>query len=77
MIKIKIQKDSECQMARVNDGVGNGMEGNYWDFHNGCHGLYQFDDFNTPEQFASVLKKFHKKNGENVQIIESEYKYEY
>lgn len=77
MITIKVERDKSCEIARVNDGVGNGMEGNFWDFHNGCHGLYHFDDFNTVTEFAYVLKKFHEAKGEKVEIINSEYKYEY
>lgn len=77
MITIKVERDKSCEMARVNDGVGNGMEGNFWDFHNGCHGLYEFDEFNTVTEFAYVLKKFHEERGEKVEIINSEYKYEY
>ena len=61
-------------MARVSDGVGNVMEGNFWDFHNGCHGLYEFDEFNTVTEFAYVLKNFHEANGEKVEIINTEYK---
>ncbi len=74
MITIKIERDNSCEMARVTDGVGNGMEGNIWDFHNGCHGLYEFEEFNSVSQFASVLEKFHRNKGEEVQIIKSEYK---
>ena len=53
MITIKVERDKSCEMARVNDGVGNGMEGNFWDFHNGCHGLYEFDSFINPERMKS------------------------
>lgn len=76
MITITVKKDISCQMAIVNDGVGNGMEGNFWDFHNGCHGLYQFDEFNSIMGFAYVLKKYHEAKGEKVEIINLEYKYE-
>ena len=76
MITINIEIDNSCQMARVNDGMGNRMEGNFWDFHNGCHGLYQFDEFNNLTEFAYVLKKFHEARGEMVEIIKSEYKYD-
>ena len=77
MITIKVEIDNSCDMAKVNDGVGNGMGGNFWDFHNGCHGLYQFDKFNSVEEFAQVLKKYHESKGENVQILYSNFKYEY
>lgn len=76
MIKIIIERDKSCEMARVNDGVGNGMEGNYWDFHNGCHGLIKFDKFNTVDEFSEVLKKFHESNGEKVEIVNTDYKFE-
>jgi hypothetical protein len=75
MITIIVERDKTCKMARVSDGVGNGMEGNFWDFHNGCHGLYKFGEFNTVTEFAHVLKKFHEANGEKVKIINSDYKW--
>ena len=74
MITIKVERDNSCGMARVSDGVGNGMEGNFWDFHNGCYGLYEVDEFNTVTEFAYVLKNFHEANGEKVEIINTEYK---
>jgi hypothetical protein len=77
MITIRVEIDKSCQMARVNDGAGNGMEGNFWDFHNGCHGLHQFDVFNTVTEFVDALKKFHEVKGEEVEVINSEYKYEF
>ena len=73
---ITVQRDPSCEMARVFDNKGNGMEGNFWDFHNACHGLYQFDKFSTVKEFVEVLTKHHKSHGEEVEVIESQYKYE-
>jgi hypothetical protein len=75
MVTIKIERDKSCEMAKVTDGVGNGMEGNYWDFHNGCHGIYDFGEFSNVEEFAYVLKKYHEKKGEKVEIVRLKYKF--
>lgn len=76
MITIKVERDESCEMARVYDSIGNGMEGNFWDFHNGCHGLYEFGNFNTVDEFSHALKNFHELNGEEVKIINKKYKYQ-
>lgn len=74
MIKITVETDKSCEMAKMYDSVGNGMEGNFWDFHNGCRGLYKFDRFNSVKEFINVLKNFHEAKGETVEISYSDYK---
>ena len=73
MITITCEVDKNCKMARVNDSVGNGMEGNFWDFHPGCHGITKFGFFRGFRLFVQALKKYHEQNGESVEIIRSEY----
>jgi len=75
MVTITVEIDDSCKMANVSDNLGNGMGGNFWDFHNGCHGLYEFEEFNSVNEFISVLKSFHEKNGEKVNIVRKKYKY--
>lgn len=75
MVTITLKEDNTCEMASVYDNLGNGMEGNFWDFHNGCHGLYQFKQFNSVSEFINILKEFHEANGEYVEIIKTTYKY--
>ena len=77
MIKITIKIDSSCDMACVTDEKGQIMEGNFWDFHNGCHGHYHLDNFTSYISYANVLKKYHEANGEKVKIVKETYKYEY
>ena len=31
------------------------MEGNFWDFHSHCHGIYQYGDFNSYDQMAKQV----------------------
>jgi len=73
MITITVKTDPKYKMACVDDGLGNGMEGNYWDFHNGCHGLYHLKDFNGIWGLVDVLQKMHKGNREQVQVIKQTY----
>jgi len=44
---IKILIDESCEMAVVllNDECV--MEGNYWDFYNGCHDIQEYGEFNN------------------------------
>jgi hypothetical protein len=73
---IKVEIDHSCHMARVYDENGKGMERNFWDFHNGCRGLYNFDNFTSIYGFVYILRKFHEDiMGEKVELIKSEYKY--
>lgn len=74
-IIINVDYDYSCHMARVYDNLGNGMGGNFWDFHNGCHGLYEFGIFNSLSEFIKVLSDFHVKNKNSVTIIMGTFKY--
>lgn len=76
-ITITVKIDESCEMAQVSDGTPeNTMEGNFWDFHNGCHGMYHLPEFNDEEEFIEVLKNFHEKQGNEVEIIRTTYSYE-
>lgn len=75
MVKIIVKVDDSCEMAWVEDTKGNGLEGNFHDFHNGCYGHHELDEFNDMEEFIEVLKELHESNGETVKVIRKKYKY--
>jgi len=75
MIKIIVKKDILSNMASVKDGKGNELEGNFWDFHNGCYGHWYLPTFNNLEEYIAVIKKLHENNGEKVEVIRKNYKY--
>lgn len=51
------------------------MEGNYWDFHPGCHGIYKYGNFNSANELAEQLKKHYEKEGYIVTIECENYKF--
>jgi len=72
---ILVQVDKSCSMARVslnNKGI---MEGNFWDFHPGCHGIYDYGDFRSYNDLASMIRQKLFKEGKEVEIINETYKY--
>jgi hypothetical protein len=75
-ILITVEVDKLCNMARVYDSNGYGMEGNYWDFHNGCHGMYDIKNFNSISEFVRVLKTKHKLKNKVVEVIYKNYAYD-
>lgn len=74
---ITVKVDNSCDMAEVRDSEGNGMSGNFWDFHNGCHGLYELENFNSYKELVQVLTKLHTKNGKEVVVGVKNYKFTY
>jgi hypothetical protein len=74
---IKIEVDLSCEMARVSiDGKGV-MEGNFWDFHPGCHAINEYGDFEGHDDLATVIGASLEKNGYDIAIVRESYKYEY
>lgn len=74
---VRIQVDLSCEMARVSvDGKGI-MEGNFWDFHPGCHGINEYGDFEGHDDLASSVGASLRKNGYSVETVRESYKYEY
>ncbi len=76
MVTITVKIDDSCEMASVFDSNGEGMEGNFWDFHNGCHGMNHLNEFNDVEEFISALRVFNEDNGIEVNIVRETYDYE-
>ncbi len=76
-IIILVQTDGSCEMARVSiDGVGV-MEGNFWDFHPGCHGINEYGDFNGFDSLALKILFKLTKEGKKAKIIKKRYKFDY
>jgi hypothetical protein len=73
-IIILIQTDESCEMARVSiDGVGV-MEGNFWDFHPGCHNIIEYGNFGSCDDLAiNILFELAKK-GKKAKIVKEKYK---
>jgi hypothetical protein len=75
MITVYIGIDNSCSMAIVRIGIRVVMEGNTWDFHPSCHGIYQYGDFNTPQELADNIKQLYTNNGIEANIQTYSYKY--
>ena len=76
IVTITIKIDDSCSMAHVSDGLKEGLEGNFHDFHNGCHGDFHLPEFNTVEEYVRVLEEKHRNEGKIVGIERLEYSYE-
>lgn len=74
-VTIVVKTDWDCEMRIVRDSFGEGMEGNFWDFHNGCHGINKFGRFSNSDELVEKMAKFYKKKGYIVEIQEEEYSY--
>ena len=82
---IYVKKDPSCEMAKVYTRIGTlpkgmktydfGMEGNYWDFHPGCHGMHQFGDFNSPSGLAHAIMHFLLEHDYTVRVVHGTYKW--
>lgn len=74
-ITIIVKIDRESNMAWVTDNNGNTLEGNFWDFHNGCHGNWDLPEFKNLEEYIQVLKNLNINKGYNVIINRKAYEY--
>ena len=78
---VHVIRDEDCEMARVRVNETHVMEGNYWDFHPGCHGGWHKDlakrygDFNRPWMMAEAIAKAIKDIGATCRIENSTYTY--
>lgn len=68
--------DKSCDMQRVKINNKYIMGGNDWDFHNGCHGMYDIPEFNNANQFISIIKRYFTESGHNYTFESKPYKYE-
>lgn len=64
---ITIRIDRSCEMAAVEVNGSCVMMGNYWDFHNGCFGMYDIPDFNGYRSLVRMIDKYIKSQGKKVE----------
>jgi hypothetical protein len=72
---IKIFVDKKTNMACIEVNSEFIMEGNFWDFHNSCHGgsFYLLEDFYSYKSLANKIKNYFIKNNLNVEVITEDY----
>lgn len=74
---LEVLKDKNCDMAKI---IINGtvfLEGNYWDFHNGCYGHYDLPDFNSVKELQLIIVKYIRETkGLELEVKEGSYEYE-
>ena len=52
---ILVKTDPSCSMAEVYLDDELVMFGNYWDFHNGCHGIHKYGEFNSVDELVRQI----------------------
>lgn len=67
-------EDENCEMAKIEVNGKNLYEGNYWDFHPGCHGLKL--DFENRDELVRVVVNGLVDAGYEVAESEQTYVYE-
>lgn len=74
---LEILEDNDCDMAKV---IVNGtvfLEGNNWDFHNGCYGHYDLPDFNSVEELKEIIIHYIEDiKGLKLEVKQGSYSYE-
>jgi len=75
-LNILMEDDSSCEMCCVSLEGETIMEGNYWDFHNGCHGLNKYLRFDTRRELVGCLKSYYQGMGFKVNSSNTTYDYE-
>ena len=71
---ILVKTDLSCDMAAVYLNGKVIMEGNYWDFHSGCHRIYEYGDFNSIDELVRLMAT--KLSPELVTVKRETYKYQ-
>ena len=74
---ILLKEDSSCEMAVVSVNGKCIMEGNYWDFHNGCHGINEYGEFNSRAELIQRLYLHLVKTQPTKKIVILKQKYKY
>ena len=75
--EIIIQVDMSYEMAKIILNNKCIMEGNFWDFDPGCHGIYEYGDFNTFTELAFAIKNKLESQGKKVLFSRESYTYKY
>jgi hypothetical protein len=73
-ILILIETDRSCEMARVSIDGKCVMEGNFWDFHPGCHGINEYGEFAGFDDLAMKILFKLGRSGNKAIIFKKEYK---
>lgn len=74
--KIYVGVEADCEMATVELNGKNIMIGNFWDFHNGCYGLWDIPDFKGYSSLVSLIELYCEKAGVEYKIeIDRSWKY--
>lgn len=74
IIMVGIQES--CEMATVELNGECLMMGNFWDFHNNCHGM-NIPDFSSYRELSLIFKDALITDGKDVEIVvDSKWKYE-
>ncbi len=68
--------DSDCDMAIISLNDICIMEGNDWDFHNGCNGMYDMPEFNNIEELKNIIIQYIESLGKQVTYTTGTYSYE-
>jgi hypothetical protein len=76
-IIILVQTDGSCEMARVSIDDKSVMEGNFWDFHPGCHNINAYGDFGNCDGLAIKILLKLTNEGKKAKIIKKKYKFDY
>lgn len=77
-IIILVKVDDSCNMAWVSVDGESVMEGNFWDFHPGCHGIHKYGDFKGYNSLAQAIRRKLIKDGKDpsdISIEKTSYKW--
>ncbi len=66
---ILVKTDSSCEMAEVYLDGELVMSGNYWDFHNRCHGIHKYGEFNN---ISELVKRISESLSPEIVIVKHE-----
>jgi hypothetical protein len=72
-VSVGLFTDNSCEMAKVKIGNQVVFEGNFWDFHPGCHGSILMNEYTG--NIDHVIDDFHGASDFFHQIIATYYKY--
>ncbi len=61
VVKILLRSDHSCKMAEVHVNGKLIMQGNYWDFRPGTHGITKYGDFTGREGLISNIVNYYSK----------------
>lgn len=72
IILVKTDPSSKMAVVYLNNQII--MEGNYWDFHPSCHGIYEYGNFNSIDELVRLIAT--RLSPELVTVKRENYKYQ-